>query len=59
MTRAIDRPVPGTGPSTNIYAATRRRRHVTAAHLARRTGLTARWLAGRACAGKIPGAVHP
>ncbi len=35
------------------------RRHVTAAHLAARTGLTARYFTGRACEGKIPGAVQP
>ncbi len=31
--------------------------HVSAAHLAARTGLTARYFTGRACEGKIPGAV--
>ncbi len=35
------------------------RRHVSAAHLAQRTGLTARWFTGAACEGKIPGAVQP
>ncbi len=35
------------------------RRHVSAAHLAAWTGLTARYFTGRACEGKIPGAVQP
>ena len=34
-------------------------RHVSATHLAARTGLTARWFTGAACEGKIPGAVQP
>ena len=34
-------------------------RHVSASHLAARTGLTARWFTGAACEGKIPGAVQP
>src|SRR4051812_28439222 len=35
------------------------RRHVGAAHLARRTGLSSRWFTGRASQGKIPGAYQP
>ena len=38
---------------------TARPRHVSATHLAARTGLTARWFTGQACEGRIPGAVQP
>ncbi len=38
---------------------TARPRHVSATHLAERTGLTARWFTGQACEGRIPGAVQP
>ena len=38
---------------------TARPRHVSAAHLAARTGLTSRWFTAAACEGKIPGAVQP
>ena len=38
---------------------TARGRHVSAGHLAVRTGLTARWFTGAACEGRIPGAVQP
>ena len=34
-------------------------RHVSATHLAARTGLTPRWFTGQACEGRIPGAVQP
>ena len=36
-----------------------RPRHVSASHLAARTGLTPRWFTAAACEGKIPGAVQP
>ncbi len=38
---------------------TARSRHVSATHLAARTGLTARWFTAQACEGRIPGAVQP
>ncbi len=34
-------------------------KYVSAAYLAERTSLTARWFTGQACEGKIPGAVQP
>ena len=34
-------------------------KYVSAAYLAERTSLTARWFTRQACEGKIPGAVQP